>query len=255
MPLLDIDSFFKKLITVAILIVLSLQTNGQTDTISGKWSIGLQLFPSSCKSIVTQVDSSIIYSWGSIDPIIVNDNLTSWAPSGAFSLDLGYKLNHKFGIYSGIGYQMVTEANSMRVGIGGDTLRPYYLRHYIQIPLSVGYNIFKRFTIRLGLSTSMFISTTKGFYRRYRTAQGKQWITAEKYIFYREKNPISKQFIASFVASVQYHIIKRDRFKWFVAPRFQYGFSEMVKYHSLSKHYVQYGVSTGVEFLLDHKSR
>ena len=79
-----------------------------------------------------------------------------------WSLALKYRLNHRFGLESGLGYSRLT--SDFEMGAGGNTIREHQTIHYLGIPMKGIYNMYGRRLWNiygsLGLTTEIPVHST-----------------------------------------------------------------------------------------------
>ena len=130
-----------------------------------------------------------------------------------WSLALKYRLNHRFGLESGLGYSRLT--SDFEMGAGGNTIREHQTIHYLGIPMKGIYNMYGRRLWNiygsLGLTTEIPVHSTlhSDFYVNGQYEVG-------------DKTAIHApwQLSTTFGLGLQYHLTPNVGF--FVEPSLQY---------------------------------
>ena len=130
-----------------------------------------------------------------------------------WSLALKYRLNHRFGLESGLGYSRLT--SDFEMGAGGNTIREHQTIHYLGIPMKGIYNMYggRLWNIygSLGLTTEIPVHSTlhSDFYVNGQYEVG-------------DKTAIHApwQLSTTFGLGLQYHLTPNVGF--FVEPSLQY---------------------------------
>ena len=130
-----------------------------------------------------------------------------------WTLALKYRLNHRFGLESGLGYSRLT--SDFEMGAGGNTIREHQTIHYLGIPMKGIYNMYggRLWNIygSLGLTTEIPVHSTlhSDFYVNGQYEVGDDTDIRAPW-----------QFSTTFGLGLQYHLTPNVGF--FVEPSLQY---------------------------------